>query len=140
MTKTIIQKVVFKNTTAKALYDLYMDAKKHSIATGAIAKISDKEGTKYSAHDGYITGKNLQLVKDKLIVQSWRASEWDKEDIDSTFIIRLEPKGKDVVLTAIHANIPSAHVDGIKKGWHAHYWEPWKKYLTGKPITKSAGM
>ena len=28
MAKTIVQKVVFKNTTSKDLYDLYMNAKK----------------------------------------------------------------------------------------------------------------
>ena len=69
MTKTLLQKILFKNTTPKALYDLYMDSKKHSIATGAPAKLSDKVGGKYSVHGGYITGKNLQLVKNKLIIQ-----------------------------------------------------------------------
>lgn len=130
MPKTIVQKVVFKNTTAKALYDLYMDAKKHSLVTGAPAKISAKEGSKYSAHDGYINGKNLQLVKDKLIVQSWKAQDWDKEDIDSTFIILLEPKGKDVILHMTHANVPDKHSAGVKSGWNDYYWKPWKKYLS----------
>ena len=58
MAKTIVQKVLFKNTTPQVLYNLYMNAKKHTDATGVPAKISDKEGAKYSAHDGYITGKN----------------------------------------------------------------------------------
>ena len=44
MAKTIQQKVVFKNTTPNVLYDLYMDSKKHSIATAAPAKLSTKEG------------------------------------------------------------------------------------------------
>ena len=140
MSKTIVQKVVFKNTTPNALYELYMNAKKHTVATGAPAKITAKEGSKYSAHGGYITGKNLQLVKDKLIVQSWRTLEWDKKDVDSTFIINLESKGKDVVLHAIHANVPNAHADSINDGWHKHYWEPWKQYLAGKPIEKYPEM
>ena len=87
MTKTITQKVVFKNTTAKQLYDLYMDPKKHSIVTGGVAKIAAKEGAKYSVHAGYITGKNLQLVKDKMIVQTWRTQEWAKDDLDSTLLM-----------------------------------------------------
>jgi activator of HSP90 ATPase len=140
MPKTIVQKVVFKNTTPKDLYDLYMNEKKHSIATGAPAKISAKEGAAYSAHGGYITGKNLQLVKDRLIVQTWRAQGWDKEDTDSIFIISLEPKDKNIVLHAIHANLPDKHAASIDKGWHNHYWEPWKKYLAGKPIAKSPEM
>lgn len=140
MPRTIVQEVVFKNTTTKDLYDLYMNAKKHSAATGAPAKISAKEGSSFSVHNGYITGKNLQLLKNKLIVQTWRAKDWKKEDIDSTFIIALQTKGKDVVLQAVHANVPDNQAKGIDKGWHDFYWEPWKKYLDGKPILKSPAM
>jgi len=134
MAKTITQKVVFKNTTPKQLYDLYMDAKKHSKVTGGPAKITNKEGAKYSVHGGYIQGKNLQLVKDKMIVQSWRASEWSKDDLDSTFVLKFESKGKDAEVHMVHANIPDKHVAGIKKGWGQHYWKPWKNYLAGKEI------
>ena len=140
MPKTIIQKIVFKNTTAKDLYDLYMNSKKHSIATGAPAKISAKEGGEYSAHAGWITGRNLQLVKNQLIVQTWRAQGWDKSDVDSTFIIYLEPKGDNVVLHAIHANVPDKDYEDIEKGWDQHYWKPWKKYLSGKPIEAAIKM
>ena len=140
MPKTITQKVVFKNTSPKQLYELYMNAKKHSAATGAPAKITEKEGSKFSAHDGYITGKNLQLLKDKLIVQSWRGSDWDKADLDSTFIIRLEPKGKDTTVNMVHANLPDNQADSISKGWHDYYWNPWKQFLAGTPIDKRKEM
>jgi activator of HSP90 ATPase len=136
MAKTIIQNVVFKNTTPKILYDLYMDAKQHTMIAGSPCEISAKEGTKFSAHGGYISGKNLQLVKDKLIVQTWRAQTWDKNEIDSIFIIHLEQKGKNVVLQAIHANVPDKHVAGVTKGWEGHYWGPWKQHIAGKPITR----
>jgi activator of HSP90 ATPase len=140
MTKTITQKVVFKNTTPKALYDLYMDAKKHSQSTGAMAKIEAKEGTKFTAYDNYISGKNLHLIKDKLIVQSWRGSDWAKGDMDSTFIINLESKGNDTILHVTHANLPEKQADDIKKGWADFYWLPWKKHLAGKPATKANKM
>src|SRR6478672_3659926 len=87
MSQTITQEVLFRNTTARALYDLYMDSTKHSVATGAPANISPSEGGSYSAHSGYITGRNLQLIRDRLIVQSWRAQSWNNDDVDSTFII-----------------------------------------------------
>ena len=65
---------------------------------------------------------------------------WNKDDLDSTFIIALKPKGNDVVLQAVHANVPDEQAKGIDKGWHEFYWEPWKKYLAGKPILKSDEM
>ena len=140
MSKTIVQKVVFRNTTAKVLYDLYMDAKKHSIATAAPAKITNKEGEVFSAHDGYIIGRNLHLIKDKLIVQSWRGSDWNEDDIDSTFIIHFEERGEDTIIYVTHANLPEEHSESIAKGWHDYYWKPWKKYLAGKPISEPKPM
>lgn len=140
MSKTFKQKIVFKNTTSKDLYELYMDSKKHSAATGAPANISPEEGGKYSAHNNYINGKNLQLIKNRLIVQSWRSTGWNKDEPDSTFIIYFEPKDNDVIVHATHANVPDNEEGNLKKGWKQHYWEPWKKYLTGRPIKESIKM
>ena len=136
MPKTIVQKVLFKNTTPKALYNLYMNAKQHSLVTGGPAKISDKEGSSFSAHGDYIKGKNLHLVKDKVIVQTWRAQGWNKNDVDSIFSINLEQKGKDVLLHAVHANLPDTAAASIDKGWHEHYWNHWKQYIAGEKLTK----
>lgn len=133
---TIIQKVLFKNTTRKALYEIYMDAKKHSIITDGPVEISKKIGGCFKAFGGYITGKNLQLVKDQLIVQSWRGSDWEKSDPDSALLICLEQKENDVILSMIHANVPDNQEKSLDKGWLDHYWNPWKQYLAGKAITR----
>lgn len=73
-------------------------------------------------------------------MQSWRGSDWDKSEDDSTFIIQLEPKGKDVILEAFHINLPDKQAKDIDGGWYTFYWEPWKKYLAGKPIDKYPEM
>lgn len=132
MAKAIIHKILFKDTSPEVLYHLYMDAKLHTIVTGAPAKISKKVGGSFSAHGDYISGKNLHLVKNELIVQTWRAVDWDKAVPDSIFIITLEPKANDTVLHAVHANLPDKAMADIDKGWHKHYWKPWKQYLAGK--------
>jgi activator of HSP90 ATPase len=136
MAKTIIQEVVFQNTGPRTLYDLYMNADMHSLIAGGAVTIDDKEGSAFSAHGGYITGKNLQLIKDKLIVQSWRTLGWDAAATDSTFILYMEQRGNDTVLTMTHANIPNEHVDSIEKGWFGHYWNPWKQHLAGEEIIR----
>ena len=129
MTKTIAQKVLFKNTTPQVLYSLYMDAKKHSLVTGAKAVISEKEGSKFTIYDGYSGGKTLQVVKNKLIVQSWRASDWNKTDVDSTVVFLFEQKGKDTVVHFTQVNLPANQANDLKKGWVDFYWKPWKQYL-----------
>ena len=129
MAKTICQTVVFKNTTPEMLYTIYMNAKKHSKATGGAAKISSKVGSSYSAWDGYISGKILHLIKEKMIVQSWRSSDFKANDLDSTLILWFEKKGKDAVINMVHANVPDHQYAGLKGGWDDFYWKPWKKYL-----------
>jgi hypothetical protein len=80
-----------------------MDAKLHSLVTGAPAKIQRKEGAKFFAYDHYCYGKNLQLIPNQLIVQSWRAGDWSDTDAISTFILLFEQNGKDAVVHMIHA-------------------------------------
>ena len=138
--KTITQKVVFKNTTPEKLYDLYMDAKLHSLLTGAPAKITKKVGSSFTAHGDYIKGKNLHLIPGKHIVQSWRGKDWKKSDLDSIFMLQFEKQGKDAVLNMVHANIPDDEADGIKSGWTDYYWTPWKAHLAGQKPRKKKSM
>ena len=133
---TIIQKVVFKKTKTKQLYDLYMDAKLHGMITNGPVKISEKAGSKLEVFGGYITGKTLQTVKNKLVVQEWYGSDWSKKDEASVFVLSFEQKGDDVVMNVFHGNVPDDKAPGLDKGWHDHYWKPWKQYLTGKTITR----
>ncbi len=138
--KTLTQKVVFKNTTAEELYEMYMDAKLHSMLTGASAKITKKEGASFSAHGDYIKGKNLHLIPGKLIVQTWRGSDWKKSDLNSIFMLQFDKKGNDAILNMVHANIPDNEAEGIKSGWVDYYWTPWKAQLAGKKIPKKKHM
>ncbi len=138
--KTLTQKVVFKNSTPEELYEMYMDAKLHSMLTGGAAKITKKEGAKFSAYDNYIVGKNFQLVPGKLIVQSWRGTDWKKSDLDSVFMLHLEKQGNDAVLNMVHANIPDDQAEGIKSGWNDFYWIPWKAHLSGEKVEKKKHM
>jgi activator of HSP90 ATPase len=138
MAKHITQKVTFKNTKPQALFNLYMNAKQHALVTDAPAKISTKAGSAFSAYGGYCFGTTLYTVKDRLIAQTWRGSDWQESDADSFFTIMLEPKGKDTILHVIHANLPDNQAEGIKKGWFDFYWNPWKQHLAGKKIKRVA--
>jgi activator of HSP90 ATPase len=134
---TIIQKVIFKKTARESLYDLYMNAGLHSLITDGPVEISEKVGSKFNAFGGYITGKNLQIVKNQLIVQSWRGSDWAEKDTDSVFALAFEQDGQDAILNMVHANVPDDKKADLSKGWHNFYWDPWKQYLAGETITRS---
>lgn len=129
MTNPIVQKVVFKNSTPKEIYDLYMDPKKHAAITGGSVTIQPKPGGKFSAWGGGLSGQFLQLIKDKMIVQSWRSDAFRNTDLDSTLVLQLYAKGKDTVLHLVHANVPEQDHEGVTDGWKTCYWLPMKEYL-----------
>jgi activator of HSP90 ATPase len=106
-----------------------MDSKKHSAFTGDKAVIGKKVGDRFTIFNKYGSGKNLLLIKNTLIVQSWRSGDFKKEDIDSVFTLHFIQRGRDVVAEMTHANIPVHAYAGIKSGWNQYYWEPWRKYL-----------
>lgn len=123
----IRQKISFK-ASAHDVYEALMDSKKHAKFTGAPAMISRKIGGKFSAYDGYASGKNLILVPDEKIVQTWRASDWDEEEI-SEISLTITPTKTGCTVTFTHKNVPSKHLSAIKQGWIDFYWKPMKKML-----------
>jgi activator of HSP90 ATPase len=132
MTPVIEQSVTFSATPAK-LYGLFMDSAKHSAATGAPAKISGKVGGKWSAFGGMILGKNLVLIPNRMIVQTWRSSEWKKADPDSTLVVSFEKAaGGDTTVHLVHVGVPPYDHQGVTQGWVKYYWEPWKVYLAAR--------
>lgn len=131
MTRAIQQSVVLK-APAKELFDTFVNAKKHEAVTGAPAKASRRAGAEFSAFDGQIHGRNLLVVPDTMIVQSWRASNWKEEDPDSILILRFSDAPGGGRIDLVHVNVPEYDHKGVTGGWTLYYWEPWKAYLAGK--------
>jgi uncharacterized protein YndB with AHSA1/START domain len=131
--KTIQQKIKF-NAPPKVLYELYMDSEKHGLATGAKAKAGRGIGGSFSAHDGYVSGKNLQLVPGRLIVQTWRGADWDEAEPDSILFLSFEeiPGGGEVRL--VHAGLSPKNAERHAIGWRTHYWNRWKSYLERRAV------
>jgi len=133
MTPVIEAAAIFHNATPADLYELFMDSAKHSAATGAPAEISRKIGGKWSAFGGMILGKNLALVPNRMIVQTWRSSAWKKADPDSILVVRFEKStsgGATVHLA--HIGVPPYDHKGVTQGWMNYYWKPWKEYLRAR--------
>ena len=74
-TSKLTQKVVIL-ASPEEVNDALVDAKKHSAFTGAKATGDAKVGGAFSAWDGYITGKHLELEPGARIIQEWNTTEW----------------------------------------------------------------
>jgi activator of HSP90 ATPase len=126
-TKNIKQTAQFK-AAQHEVYEMLMDSKQHGQFTGGKAKISRKVGGKFSVFDNYAEGKNLALIPDKKIVQSWRASDWPETHYSKvTFALSKNKSGTKLTFTQI--GVPAEFYSDIKQGWIDFYWKPLKELL-----------
>jgi activator of HSP90 ATPase len=115
--------------TPKAIYDAWLDSRGHSQMTGGEAEMSTTIGDSFSAWDGYISGKNLELVPHASIVQSWRTTRFTEQDADSKITVTLAPATGGTILTIAHSNVPDGHTGYEQGGWQTHYFVPMQKYF-----------
>lgn len=115
----------------RTVYEALMDSRKHAAFTGQPASISKKVGGKITAFGDYIEGKNLQLVPNRKIVQSWRGSDWP-EGLFSKATFALSSAGKGTKLTFTQTGVPDAQFKSIRQGWKDFYWKPLAEWLANK--------
>ncbi len=111
------------------VYEAYLNPEKHAEFTGSPATGSPRVGGKFTAWDGYIEGKFLELEKGKRIVHEWKTTEWPAEYPPSIIELTFRPKGKKTVLTMVHSKAPAEQAADYEKGWLEWYWEPLKRYF-----------
>ena len=122
------------DTTPEEIYEQIMDAKKHGKLTGGKATMSRKVGGEFSLFDDSAYGKNVELIPNKKIVQTWRMRQdnWP-EDVMSEITFDLQPAGKNKTkLVFTQRNIPTNVADEFKQGWKDYYWEPLKAMFNKK--------
>ena len=128
MPRLIKQSIVLP-APAKQLYSMYLNSRRHAAITGHKVVIGARPGAKFRAFNGALSGRMLQTVPGRLIVQAWRSTAFHKGDADSTLILRFTPKGRSGRIDLVHVNVPDHYYHGVNKGWKQYYWRPWRKYL-----------
>jgi activator of HSP90 ATPase len=115
---------------SKIVYAAWLSGKTHGAMTGEKAEGSARVGGAFTAWDGYISGKNLELVPGSRIVQSWRTTEFAKTDPDSRLEILLKPSSKGCTVTLKHSNLPPGQAKNYRQGWKDFYFIPMQKYFS----------
>jgi len=122
-TTTVKQKIMLQ-ALPDEVYDALLDSRIHSEFTGSKATGEAKVGAEFTAWDGYISGKNLELERGKRIVQEWVTTEWPSR-LEFT-LMKVDGKTE---LKMVHSDIPTDQEEGLKQGWTDYYWEPLKRYF-----------
>ena len=114
----------------REIYEAWLDGRNHAAMTGSPATGSARVGGKFTAWDGYISGRNLTLSPGRRIVQAWRSTNFADADPDSQIEVTLAKTARGTRVTLRHSNVPDGH-DGYKSGWRDYYFEPMKAYFSG---------
>lgn len=86
--------------------------------SGYPAQMEAREGEEFSMWEGDITGRILQLIPDKKVVQEWYFGERKEQ---SVVTISISPSGGGSVVVVEHTNIPDDDYENITEGWSEYY-------------------
>ncbi len=112
-------KKVFKiNAEPSDIYAALTNPFTIELWSGYPAQMSQEPGTEFSMWEGDITGKIIELVPDKKVVQEWYFGEQSE---DSIVTITIAPGKGYSLVTVEHTNIPDEDFNSIAEGWREYY-------------------
>jgi uncharacterized protein YndB with AHSA1/START domain len=115
--------------TPEAVFKAWLSSKGHTDMTGGAAKVEPGVGGRFTAWDGYISGKTLELVPNSRIVQAWRTNEFGDSDPDSRIEVVLQAHRGGTKLTLTHSGIPEGQTDSYRSGWEEWYFAPMRDFF-----------
>ena len=86
--------------------------------SGYPAKMTTETESEFSLWEGDITGKNLEFVQDKKVVQEWYFGVQPEKSIVT---ITISPDREYSVVTVEQSNIPDDEFNDIAEGWREYY-------------------
>jgi uncharacterized protein YndB with AHSA1/START domain len=113
----------------ETVYAAWLDSQSHAAMTGAPASSDPQVGGEYSAWDGYITGRYLELEPSRRILAAWRSSEFPEEAADSVVEVLLQEVPEGTELVVVHSDIPAGQAQTYEQGWIEYYFEPMKRHF-----------
>jgi activator of HSP90 ATPase len=127
--RSVIHQSVVLPAAAETLFEMYLDPAAHGAWSGGEVTIGPEPGAEFRAFGGALWGQVLEVVRPRLIVQSWRSTAFEEENPDSTLILCFTPEGDEGRIDLVHLDVPSHDYDQVVEGWQKYYWEPWRAYL-----------
>lgn len=127
MYSPIHQEVVFK-ASPNRIYEALLSTQQFSEFTGGTAEISREVGGSISCFGGYVSGRNIELVPNKRIVQAWRSKDWE-DGVYSIVKFELKRQGSETRVALDHSGFPEDQREHLDSGWPRNYWEPLQRYL-----------
>ena len=88
--------------------------------SGYPAQMSTEPGSEFFLWEGDISGKNLEFVENKKVVQEWYFGDRTEKSIVT---ITISPDRENSLVTVEHSNIPDEDFKDISEGWREYYFD-----------------
>lgn len=128
-TTTITQTHLIPGAKPQLVYDALVDPRRHTEFTGAKATGQAKPGAKFTAWDGYITGKHVAMEPGKRLLQEWSTTDWPADVPPSQLEWKFIPKADGTEVTLTQTGVPAEQAALFSQGWVDYYWDPLKLYF-----------
>ncbi len=106
------------NAEPSDIYSAITNSRTIELWSGYPAQMEAEPGSEFSLWEGDITGKNLEFVQDKKVVQEWYFGDQSEKSIVTITIL---PDRENSVVTVEHTNIPDEEFEAIAEGWREYY-------------------
>lgn len=106
------------NAEPSDIYSAITNSRTIELWSGYPAQMEAEPGSEFSLWEGDITGKNLEFVQDKKVVQEWYFGDQAEKSIVTITIL---PERENSVVTVEHTNIPDEEFAAIAEGWNEYY-------------------
>ncbi|MCE5347835.1 MAG: SRPBCC domain-containing protein [Bacteroidales bacterium] len=87
--------------------------------SGYPAQMSTEPGSEFSLWEDDISGKNLEFIQDRKVVQEWYFGDQAEKSIVTITIV---PDRENSQVTVEHTNIPDEEFNDIAEGWREYYF------------------
>ncbi len=109
--------------------------------SGAAVEFPAEPGAPYSLWDGTICGTIVEIVPLQRLVQTWKPTNWQRED--SVVRFTLVPEDGTTLVDLVHENVEESDYDDTNEGWDLYYLGAIKQMLeanasnTGKSSSRT---
>lgn len=117
------------DATPEEVFDALVNPDTIQIWSCDEAKMTAEVGGDFMLWGGQMFGKNLEVLKNKKLVQEWCYDQWDAP---SRVTITIRPKGKKTIVGLLHEEVPEKSLKNIAEGWDAYYLGAMKEMFEEK--------
>ncbi|CAI9715076.1 of 90 kDa heat shock ATPase homolog 1-like [Octopus vulgaris] len=107
--------------SAADLYRVFTVPELMSAFSGGDVVCKVEDLGEFSLYSGFVTGRFIETVPNKKIVQKWRLKNWPTDHF-SHVTLEFEEKGDSTMLHLTQTGIPQKEYEYTQDGWAQNYW------------------